>query len=434
MILPSKRLLIIGGVWFVGSIPAVIYTSLLPIWSIAGLILLLTALVDALFLLRQPTPEIERSVAGSLPQTVWCDVTLSIITNLNTAQRLQLKDSPPQKCEYDDALINLEVLPDRISQVTYRIKPLMRGDLSFGKIHLRLFSRCQLWQSQTLTGQEQKISIYPNFAPITQMALQTTITQPYMGFHKFRKRGQGMEFEQLREYRSGDALRQIDWKATTRMRKMISREYQDERNQRILIMVDCGRRMGASNGELTHFDHALDAVLLLSYVGLRYGDSVGLLTFGGPERYLPPVRSVNGINRVLHELYDIQPTLSSSDFELAAQSLVARERKRSLVVLFTNLRDEDEQSLLVSVKLLSKRHLVLVASLREAELDDAESISIISEQDAALRAAAAGYQAKRQAVLARLRNAGTLCLDVQPQQLAVESVNRYLAIKAAGKL
>ncbi|GKX53762.1 DUF58 domain-containing protein [Budvicia aquatica] len=434
MILPSNRLLIIAGLWFVGSIAVAIYPQLMSVWLIIGLILLLITMVDAARLSRQPIPEIVRTVGGSLPQTVWCEVKLSVTTQTLSAQRLQLKDSPPEKCEYDDRLIDINALPDQVTQVTYRIKSLMRGDLSFGKIHLRMISRWKLWLRQEQTGNGQKISIYPNFAPITQMALQTTITQPGMGFHKCRKRGQGMEFEQLREYRSGDTLRQIDWKATTRMRKMISREYQDERNQRIMIMVDCGRRMGASNGELTHFDHALDAVLLLSYVGLRYGDSVGLITFGGPERYLPPVRSINSINRVLHEVYDIQPTLSSSDFELAAQQLIARERKRSLVVVFTNLRDEDEQSLLASVRLLSKHHLVLVASLREAELDEAGSIPITNEQDAALRAAAAGYQAKRQAVLTRLRNAGTLCLDVQPQQLAVESVNRYLAIKAAGKL
>ncbi|SFC15529.1 DUF58 domain-containing protein [Pragia fontium] len=434
MILPARRLLIVAALWFTGSIAAAIIPSWLSIWLIIGGVALLLLTVDAARLYRQPLPEVQREVASSLPQTVWCDVKLNITTSVEQGQKIQLKDSPPEKCEYRDQTINVTLIAHKLSQIVYRIKPLMRGDLSFGQVHLRLSSPWQLWQRQELVGKAQKISIFPNFAPITQMALQTTITQAGMGFHKYRKRGQGMEFEQLREYRSGDAMRQIDWKATTRMRKMISREYQDERNQRILIMLDCGRRMGASEGELTHFDHALDAVLLLSYVGLRYDDSVGLLAFGGSDRYLPPVRSVNGINRVLHEVYDLQPSLHSSDFEVAAQSLIARERKRSLVVLFTNLRDEDEQSLQSAVKLLSKRHLVLVASLREAELDKASSIAITNQQDAALRAASANYQAKRQAVLTRLRSAGILCLDVQPQQLAVESVNRYLAIKAAGKL
>ncbi|AWH89248.1 DUF58 domain-containing protein [Limnobaculum parvum] len=434
MILPSNRLLVLGGLWFCGSIPTTIVPSLFPVWLIGGAALLLLVTLDAIGLYRQPLPVIEREVAGSLPQTIWRNVTLYVTSQVSVRQKIQLKDSPPEKCEYDDRTIHLTLAPLLVSQVVYRIKPLMRGDLWFGRVHLRLFSPLQLWQRQALVGSTQKVSVFPNFAPITQMALQTTITQAGMGFHKFRKRGQGMEFEQLREYRSGDAMRQIDWKATTRLRKMISREYQDERNQRIIMMLDCGRRMGASEGELMHFDHALNAVLLLSYVGLRYGDSVGLITLGGPERYLPPVRSVNAINRVLHEVYDLQPTLSSSDFEVAAQSLITRERKRSLVVLFTNLRDEDEQSLLAAVKLLSKRHLVLVASLRETELDNAASMPINNQQDAALRAAAASYQSKRQAVLTRLRSAGVLCLDVQPQQLAVESVNRYLAIKAAGQL
>lgn len=434
MILPSNRLLILGGMWFIASIPAAIVPDLLPLWLALGVALLLAVTLDAARLVRQSLPEVRREVAGSLPQTVWSDVKLYLTTSVPAGQRIQIKDSPPEKCEYNDNTVDIRLIPRQQAEIAYRIRPLMRGDLSFGQAHLRLKSPWRLWQRQAWIGEQQKVSIYPNFAPITQMALQTTMTQVGMGFHKFRKRGQGMEFEQLREYRSGDSLRQIDWKATTRMRKMISREYQDERNQRIFIMLDCGRRMGAGEGELTHFDHTLDAVLLLSYVGLRYGDSVGLMSFGGPERHLPPVRSVNAINRVLHEIYDLQPTLSSSDFETAAQSLVSRERKRSLVVLFTNLRDEDEQSLLGAVRLLGKRHLVLVASLREAELDDAATLPINSAQDAALRAAAASYQAKRKAVLARLRNAGVLCLDVQPKELAVESVNRYLAIKAAGRL
>lgn len=407
---------------------------LLPFWLAAGGVLLFIITLDAARLVRQPLPEIRRDVAGSLPQTVWSDVKLYLTTKVASGQLLKIKDSPPEKCEYSDDAVTLRLEPQRETEVVYQIRPMMRGDLSFGQTHLRLESPWRLWQRQMWIGERQKISVYPNFAPITQMALQTTLTQLSMGFHKFRKRGQGMEFEQLREYRSGDSLRQIDWKATTRMRKMISREYQDERNQRIFIMLDCGRRMGAGEGELTHFDHTLDAVLLLSYVGLRYGDSVGLMSFGGPERYLSPVRSVNAINRVLHEIYDLQPTLASSDFETAAQSLVSRERKRSLVVVFTNLRDEDESSLLGAVRLLSKRHLVLVASLREAELDQAAELPIENAQDAALRAAAASYQARRKSVLARLRSSGVLCLDVQPQELAVESVNRYLAIKAAGRL
>jgi len=231
-------------------------------------------------------------------------------------------------------------------------------------------------------------------------------------------------------------MRQIDWKATTRLGKMISREYQDERDQRILLLVDCGRRMGAKEGEgtLSHFDHALDAVLMLAYVALSHGDRVGLMTLGGPERYLATQHSAATVSRILRETYDLQPTLQVSDFEQAAQQLLLRERKRALVVLMTNLRDEDDQSLVTATRLLGRRHLVLVASLRESALDQAQDAAIQTAHDAAQVAAAIDYARRREATLRRLRAEGVLCLDVRPEDLAIETVNRYLAVKAASQL
>jgi len=243
-----------------------------------------------------------------------------------------------------------------------------------------------------------------------------------------------MDFAQLREYREGDSMRQIDWKASTRVGKMISREYQDERDQRILLLIDCGRRMRARDGELSHFDHALDTALMLAYVALNHGDRIGLMTLGGPERYLPAQHAASTVSHILRETYDLQPTLQVSDFERAAEQLLVRERKRALVVLLTNLRDEDDQSLLAAARLLGKRHLVLIASLRETALDLTQAESIHGAQDAARVASAVGYARRREASLQRLRAEGVLCLDVAPQDLAVETVNRYLAVKAASQL
>lgn len=247
-----------------------------------------------------------------------------------------------------------------------------------------------------------------------------------------------MEFAQLREYREGDAMRQIDWKATLRVGRMISREYQEERDQRILLLIDCGRRMAAresASHDLSHFDHALNASLMLAYVALSHGDRVGLMTLGGPERYLACTHSAGSVNLVLRETFDLQPTLQASDFEAAAQALLRRERKRSLVVLMTNLRDEDDQNLLAAARLLGRHHLVLVASLREAVLDAACEAGVPSDAGAAATLAAAiDYRHRRAATLRRLQAAGVLCVDVRPQDLAVETVNRYLAVKAANRL
>ncbi|KAF7600472.1 MAG: hypothetical protein CGU28_03395 [Candidatus Dactylopiibacterium carminicum] len=254
----------------------------------------------------------------------------------------------------------------------------------------------------------------------------------------------------------------VNASAADAARAWISREYQDERDQRILLLLDCGRRMGArdndpdqtpdrpelgmapsgsgvphtdhTGGSLSHFDHALDALLLLAYVGLNHGDRVGLMTLGGPQRYLPAQHAGSTLNHILRETYDLQPTLQVSDFERAAQQLLMHERKRALVVLLTNLRDEDDQNLLAATRLLRARHLVLVASLREAALDQARHAAIGTPLEASHLAAASGYAQRREASLRRLRAEGVLCLDVQPEKLAVESINRYLAIKAATML
>ena len=179
-----------------------------------------------------------------------------------------------------------------------------------------------------------------------------------------------MSFTSYVEYRRGDSLRQIDWRATSRLRKLISREYQEERDQQIIFLLDCGRRMRTKDGALSHFDHTLNAVLLLSYVALKQGDAVGFMAFGGPQRWLKPVKGAHQVNTLLNQVYDLHPTNRASDYIKAAQDLAVLHKKRALVVLASNLRDDDISELDPAVSLLSRHHLLLMANLREALLDE----------------------------------------------------------------
>ena len=287
------------------------------------------------------------------------------------------------------------------------------------------------------------MKVYPNFAAVAKYALLATDQRlSQLGVLKKRRRGEGLEFHQLREYRVGDASRQVDWKATSRMRKLISREYQDERDQQVFFLLDCGRRMRALELEggdgLSHFDHALNAVLLLSYVALRQGDAVGLLSFAGDRRFLRPRKSVATVNRLLNELYDLDATPRAPDYLEAAREAMVRLPKRSLVVVVSNVRDEDDETLAPALKLLQKRHLVLLASLREQELDrvlDPKAGEPVQDFQGALRAGALHeYLRHRRAAFERLRGLGVQTLDVVPGRLAVSLVNRYLELKGAGRL
>src|SRR4030095_9059656 len=160
------------------------------------------------------------------------------------------------------------------------------------------------------------------------------------------RRGTGLASPQLRDYHEGDTLRQVDWKATSRRGRLIAREYEDERDQQIVFLLACGRRLIARAAALSHFDEVLNAVLLLAFVALRGGDAAGLMTFAdATQRFVPPRKGRDTINAFLNTLYTAQPTTRPPDYYNAAVELSRRLKRRSLVVVVSNLRDEDEETL-----------------------------------------------------------------------------------------
>ena len=248
-----------------------------------------------------------------------------------------------------------------------------------------------------------------------------------------QRRGLGLEFHQLREFREGDSLRQIDWKATARQRTPIAREYQDERDQQIVFMLDCGRRMRSQDDELSHFDHALNACLLLSYVALRQGDAVGLCTFAGDQpRYLAPVKGSGQLNLLLNAVYDLDTTRRSADYQAAASQLLARQKRRALVIVVTNLRDEDDEALLTAVKRISRQHRVLVASLREEVLDQLRQAPVQTLPEALAYSGTVDYLNTRNELHDRLSAHGLSVVDTSPSALGAALVTRYLGWKKAG--
>jgi uncharacterized protein (DUF58 family) len=284
-------------------------------------------------------------------------------------------------------------------------------------------------------GQPSEVRVYPNFRALAKYTLLATDNRlSQIGVLQVRRRGEGTEFHQLREYREGDAQRTIDWKATARTGRLISREYEEEKDQRVLLVIDCGRRMASKDDELSHFDHALNAALLLAHVALRQGDAVGMMTMAGVNRYCEPRKSVAAVNAILNRVYDIEPTLDIPDYHLAAQEVMRQVRRRSLVIVLTNLRDEDDDTLLPALKLLRTRHLVVLASLREAIISRALWTRVDSFDRAVTHAAAADYLAARERAFRRIGAAGAVCLDVEPERLAIALVNRYLELKRGGRL
>ncbi|HEY3092870.1 MAG TPA: DUF58 domain-containing protein [Vicinamibacterales bacterium] len=363
---------------------------------------------------------------------------------------IETEETAEWRCElYDhaDATLETEGLPVRLRlrggtrvTTTYMVLPTHRGEVAFAPADIRVRSRWGLCELLETIGEREVRRVYPDFAQVARYAwLAGDRRLQEIGIKTYQRRGQGTDFKQLSDYRTGDSVRHIDWRATLRLGKPIVREFQDERDQCVLFLVDCGRRMRADDRDqtigTTHFDQVLNAVMLLTYVALKQGDAVGAMTFGSPagdERAFAPRKGTHALNALMGELYGVQPTPTHSDYVAAAQELLRRQHKRALVIVITNFRDEDSSELGHALRLLRSRHLVLLASLRERVVRELISQPLGRERAAIEVASAHLYEQSRRDAFARLSARDALMVDAEPERLGVELVNRYHAIKRAG--
>jgi len=439
---PRKRLLIPAPplLWALAALCALavlasIYAQLAGAFLIGAGVLMALGIADALHLWRRPLPEVTRRHAHLLSLGVDSEVSVEINNPTALPLHVCLYDHAPAHAQIQHLPQQSSIPANTLAQLRYRLRPLRRGEFLFGPVELRISSFGGLWTQRVYLGEPSQLRVYPNFAALRRYALLATDHRlSQLGVLRRRRRGEGQEFQQMREYREGDAPRQIDWKTSARMRKLVSREYRDERDQQIMLMLDCGRRMHARDGELSHLDHALNAALLLAHVALRQGDAVGLMTFGGVDRYIAPRKSNASLNLLLAQVFDLQATLSSPDYQSAAISLMQRQRKRSLVILISNLRDEDDDDLAPALALLRQRHLVVLASLRESILGEALNAPVDTLDAALTHAATAQYLNLRRRSFARLEQSRIPCLDVEPPALPIALINRYSELKRRGAI
>lgn len=400
------------------------------------LALLALAILDAVRLKRLPSPRVQRQMPASLALGRWSDVHLAITHDFHQPLNVQVFDHIPNDLDFEYLPLSVELQPDQRSQVGYRLRPLKRGHFIFEHCEISLPSPLGLWTGKRLLEAVDEIRVYPDFARLYDgqlLVVDNWLNQ--LGVRQRQRRGQGMEFHQLREFREGDSLRQIDWKATARHRTPIAREYEDERDQQIIFMLDCGRRMRSQDDELSHFDHALNACLLLSYTALRQGDAVGLSTFASdPPRYLAPAKGQGQLNVLLNTVYDLDSSQRPADYQAAVNELLTRQKRRALVVLVTNLRDEDDEDLLTAVKRLGQQHRVLVASLREEALDRLRQTPVQTLPEALAYCGTVEYLNARAELHERMSAHGISVLQARPGELGAELVTLYLGWKKAGNL
>lgn len=393
------------------------------------------AIIDFLIGKTAPELEISRDITRQLSFNHWHKIVIEI-ANLNAKQisfhiTQHVNDYFEQ--ESPSQLISIEV--NEKSLIHFRVKALKRGPEQLGALDFRVLSPWSLWQHIWRHEVTTDVKVYPDFTRLKQhQSLKGVNNLPQTGLKLLKKRGDGIEFHQLREFRQGDSLRQIDWQATSKRLKLISKEYQEEKNQHIVVMLDAGINMSLETEHGTHFDAALNALLMLSHTVLKQGDWFSMQSFNQHERWLPAVKGAQNVSRVMNHFYDLQPDESASDYITAVNSLLGKRSKRSLVLLVTTLNDQSLTDLLPAIKRLQQHHLVALINIENVALTETIAQELKTVNEANRYCAALDLKNSYNMNLKRLSKEGVICVDSKPEHLLPYVINTYLNVKHSGLL
>jgi uncharacterized protein (DUF58 family) len=362
------------------------------------------------------------------------EIELTVENFGRSARWMRLKDDVPATFSASPAEFAVRVPPLSLAAMVYTATPRRRGTYSFRRADALVSSRLGLWQRAVHLPCRTDVRVYPD---IRQIARYTVLARrdklSTLGVRRSRRLGTDNEFERLRDYIEGDEPRHMDWRATARRHKLTVRAHQVNQSQRLIFLIDCGRMMAGDTGRgLSPLDHALNAMLLLAHVALIRGDQVGVLAFSEEVKaYVPPGGGPKRINRIVHSVHNLFPELVEPRYDRAFVELEKRCRKRSLIILMTNLFD-DVNAQIVADHLgnVVGRHLPLGVILRDQDIFGLADAAPDSGPGLYKGAAAAALLNWRERAVAGLRLRGVLTLDVFPDELTAPLINQYLQIKA----
>lgn len=366
------------------------------------------------------------------------DVILTITNGTGRKLGIWIKDEyPPSMRPMDDREAWFSIDPDTAAEFTYSLTPPKRGRYEFGKVAGRFRSRLGLVWCQSDLCERESVKIYPNMRRSREIELKAVGANTYLAVRRRSvRRGEGREFESMRDYVRGDELRHISWTTTARRGKLTTRQYQIERDQTIIVALDAGRLMTGRIGDETKFDTAIHAALALVSASTRGGDNCGIVVFGRRiKTFLPPKKSTGHIDGILEALHDIEPELIEASYSRAFEFIAANTKKRSLVVILTDLVDRDSSAELInSLKLLRPTHLPMVVTIGDRDLNSTVSAVPANLDEVFVQSAAEEIIHHRGSALRQVETLGGLALDVTTQTLAPRLLQTYLKVKERGML
>ena len=428
----GERMLVLWLVGLVLCIPVIWNRSFLYAVALWDAVLLLAWVADLLTLPKPGQISVERRWLHALSLGASGRVSLRLENTSGSAIRGFLTDETPLTLRDTPPKLSFSLPAHSEMQTEYAIHPRQRGNLTIGRIHLRYSGVLRLAERWAVADLNQEVRVYPDFEQAQKQAIYLTRSrQIEKEQRQIRLRGQGREFESLRDYREGDEFRDICWTATARRAKLVTKVHQIERSQPVWVVLDSGRLMRARTDGFTKLDHAVNGALCLAQLALFSGDRIGMLAYGRKvTQRIAPGRGAAHLRYIIEQLSQVHDELPEADHLRAASSLLTAQKRRSLIVWITDLAETSMTPEVVEAasRMLS-RHLLLFVLIGQPDLMNAAAGRPKNAEDMYRAVAAQEMVYRRDLLLGRLRERGALAVEVAPKHLTATILNQYLSVK-----
>jgi uncharacterized protein (DUF58 family) len=400
------------------------------------LFLTCAVLADVVLIPRE-TLRATRHVPPILKQSQLFAVELTLLNQSDRTGVFQIVDSPPVEFTGPEGLFKIRLAPRKETVHTYSLKSYRRGSFSFGAIYYRITGPLGLIQHQGKVDLPQSVQVLPDLTGEGSRDLQLALAGAFQaGRRRSARRGEGSEFESLREHLRDDDFRHIDWKASAKRGKLISRQYETERDQRLMILLDTGRLMSPKIGSYRKLDYAINASVHLAQVALHKGDLVGYAIFNDELlAFAEPQKGQAQMSHLVRNLTPLQATRLESDYAAVFHHVLRRCSRRTLIVCFTDLADAHSANTLLQAALpLMPRHLPVIVTVSNSEILALTKKAPASEFDIYRHVAASEIWNDYQRTLRGLRSRGVATVSVPAHELSTAAINEYLRIKETARL
>lgn len=431
-----NRLFTLAGIVVLVFIASFVLSSLIIIPKILLLVLTAIILTDIL-LLFGPKKGLQgyRFTPDKLSNGDENEIRIYLENFYSFKASVEVIDEIPPQFQRRDVSFHLELAPRTNKTIKYFLRPVKRGNYSFGSVNGFASSPLKLVKRRFRFSADAVVPVYPSYIQMRKyelMAISNRLTE--VGIKKIRRIGHNMEFELIKEYVAGDDVRTINWKATARRTHLMVNHYQDERSQQVYSLIDKGRVMQMPFNGMSLLDYAINACLVISNIAIRKSDKAGLITFQNDiNTSLPAGRSNRQMTQIQEMLYNQKTGYRESDFSVVYSHIRRKITQRSLLLLFTNFESlYGMQRQLLFLKSLNKQHVLVVIFFENTELTSLTTAPAHQLKEIYYKAVAEKFSFDKKLIVRELQQAGIQTILTSPEKLTVNTINKYLELKARG--